>query len=279
MLLANSISLINRDDIQALQIDNSFATAEIALFGGHILSFCPKKDNRERLWVSKEAIFNGQKAIRGGVPICWPWFGEHPSDKTVPSHGYVRQQSWKVIATEDSESGTTIELQPITSNGEGFDAYAQLTLVVKIGEQLSIQLKTTNLGEKPLSYNCALHSYFTIEDIRQCKLLGLKGTYEDKTRNYKSFETPQPYQFTEETDRVHFDKPEKLTIIDKQLKTDVISSGHDSIVVWNPWQEKSISMGDMADDSYVTMLCVESTITQGQMVAPKETHTLQQIIA
>ncbi|MEP4102254.1 MAG: D-hexose-6-phosphate mutarotase, partial [Paraglaciecola sp.] len=158
MLLANSISLINHDDIQALQIDNSFATAKIALFGGHILSFCPKKDNRERLWVSKEAIFNGQKAIRGGVPICWPWFGEHPSDKTVPNHGYVRQQSWKVIATEDSESGTTIELQPVTSNGEGFDAYAQLTLVVKIGEQLSIQLKTTNLGDKPLSYNCALHS-------------------------------------------------------------------------------------------------------------------------
>lgn len=279
MLLANSISLITRDDIQALHINNSFATAEVALFGGHILSFTPKSDGRDRLWVSKKAILNGTKAIRGGVPICWPWFGDHPSDKTVPSHGYVRQQNWNVITSEDSETGTTVHLQPLTSSGAGFDADAELTLVVHIGEQLSIQLQTTNLGDKPLSFNCALHTYFAIEDIQQCELLGLKGVYKDKTRNYERFETPKPYRFTEETDRVHFDKPEKLVITDKQLKTEIHSSGHDSIVVWNPWQDKSISMGDMADDSFVTMLCVETTITEGQMVAPKEAHILQQIIA
>ncbi|MEP0355813.1 D-hexose-6-phosphate mutarotase [Paraglaciecola sp.] len=279
MLLVNSVSIIPRGNINVLKIDNSFATAEIALFGGHIVSFVPKSDGRERLWISKQAIFNGQKAIRGGVPICWPWFGDHSSDKAMPSHGYVRQQNWNVVASEDSETGTIISLQPITSSEAGFDAEAQLTLVVLIGKQLSIQLKTTNLSDKVLTYTCALHSYFAIKDIQQCELIGLQGTYKDKTRNFERFETPQPYKFNEETDRVHFDKPEKLVITDQELITGVQSSGHDSIVVWNPWQDKSISMGDMADDSYVTMLCVETAITEGQIILPSETHTLEQTIS
>jgi glucose-6-phosphate 1-epimerase len=109
-------------------------------------------------------------------------------------------------------------------------------------------------------------------------LLGLSEQYSDKTRGYQMLDTPQIYQFNEETDRVHQEQPKTLTIADGEIKTDILSSGHDSIVVWNPWQEKSISMGDMADDGYLTMLCVETAITQGQDVAPKATHVLQQII-
>lgn len=278
MLLTDSTNIITRDNIQILQINNVFASAEISLFGGHILSFKPKHDDRERLWVSQNSLFDGKKAIRGGIPICWPWFGEHVTNKNLPAHGYVRTQRWEILNSEDSETGTIISLQPILSDGDGFEGKAQLTLVVHIGNQLKIQLRTTNIDDKPFTYHCALHSYFAISDIKQCQLIGLSEQYLDKTRGYQKFKTPRPYRFTEETDRVHLEQPTTLTIIDNQVKTQIQSSGHDSIVVWNPWQEKSISMGDMADDSYMTMLCVETAITEGQEVAPNKTHVLEQVI-
>ena len=278
MLSTDPSNIMTRDNVQVLHISNAFATAEISLLGGHILSFKPKHDNRERLWLSENALFDGKKAIRGGIPICWPWFGEHKSDSSAAAHGYVRTQIWQILSTKETETGTTITLKPQTSAGVSFEGDAQLTLAVHVGKQLNIQLRTTNLGDTPLSYNGALHTYFAISDIHQCELLGLSEQYSDKNRGYQMFDTPKPYRFDEETDRVHLQKPRTLTIIDKQINTDILSSGHDSIVVWNPWQDKSISMQDMADDSYLTMLCVETAITQEQEVLPKKTHILEQII-
>jgi glucose-6-phosphate 1-epimerase len=270
--------MITRDSVQVLQIDNALAKAEISLFGGHLLSFIPKHDHRERLWVSDKAIFDGKKAIRGGIPICWPWFGDHSCNTDMASHGYVRTQTWQVLNSEETNLGTTISLKPLTSAGDGFEYHAQLILVVHIGHQLSIQLRTTNLGEEPFTYSCALHTYFFISNINQCELLGLSEQYTDKNRDYQMFGTPRPYRFFEETDRVHLQQPRNLTIIDEQSKTDILSSGHDSIVVWNPWQDKSISMEDMTDDSYLTMLCVETAITQGQKVLSGATHVLEQVV-
>jgi glucose-6-phosphate 1-epimerase len=278
MILTDSTTILTRGNIQLLHIENAFASAEISLFGGHILSFKPKHDNRERLWVSQNALFDGKKAIRGGVPICWPWFGDHTNNADLAAHGYVRTQKWEILSTEETDTGTVITLKPQTSEGDGFEGKTQLTLVVHVGHELNIQLRTTNLADTLLTYNCALHSYFAIPNINQCELLGLSEQYSDKTRDYQMFDTPTPYRFHEETDRVHLQQPRKLTIIDGQLKTDILSSGHDSIVVWNPWQDKSISMGDMANDSYLTMLCVETAITQGQEVRAGETHLLEQII-
>jgi len=279
MLLTAATNIIIRDNIQVLQINNAFATAEISLFGGHVLSFKPKHDDKERLWLSKNSLFDGKKAIRGGIPICWPWFGDHSSNTDVAAHGYVRTQTWQILNTEETELGTTLTLKPATSVGDGFEYDAQLVLIVHIGQQLSIQLHTTNLGNTAFTYNCALHTYFTISNIHQCELQGLSEQYADKTLGYQVFETPQPYRFIEETDRVHLQQPSTLTIIDAEhSKTEILSSGHDSIVVWNPWQHKSISMGDMADDGYLNMLCVETAITQGQNIAPRATHVLQQVI-
>ena len=278
MLLTDSTSIITRDNIQLLHIENTFASTEISLFGGHILSFKPKHDGRERLWVSEKAIFDGKKPIRGGIPICWPWFGDHASNTELAPHGYVRNQTWGILNTVDNDTGTTITLHPQTCAGEGFEGNAKLTLEVHVGKQLIIRLCTSNLGDTPLTYNCALHSYFAISDINHCELLGLSKQYSDKTRSFQTFDTPLPYRFSEETDRVHQEQPKILTIVDEQIKTDIQSSGHDSIVVWNPWQDKSISMGDMADDSYLTMLCVETAVTQNQEVKAGETHILEQTI-
>lgn len=279
MLPNNSTTITSRSHVQVIQIDNAFAKAEISLFGGHILSFTPKHDENDRLWISKKAMFNSENAIRGGIPICWPWFGPHSSRKDLAAHGYVRNQTWEIVETQDSSKGTTVVLQPKFNAGVGFDGDAQLSLVVIVGKQLNIQLHTTNIGENVLTYNCALHSYFAIDNINTCELKGLSGKYSDKTQAHQIFSTPTPYKFAKETDRVHLVQPHKLSIVDTGTSTEITSHGHDSIVVWNPWQDKSISMSDMANDSYLTMLCVETAVTQDQKVKAGETHILQQIIA
>jgi glucose-6-phosphate 1-epimerase len=279
MFLNDSTTITTRSLIQVIQIDNNFATAEISLFGGHILSFKPKHDGKDRLWVSEKAMFNGENAIRGGIPICWPWFGSHSTRKDVAAHGYVRNQTWEIIDTQDTNTGTRLELQPMTSSGEGLEGTAQLRLVIEVGKELKIQLHTTNMGDSRFTYNCALHSYFAIKNINTCELIGLSGQYSDKTQANQIFTTPSPYNFVTETDRVHLVQPHNLHIIDKDTQTEITSQGHDSIVVWNPWLDKSISMSDMADDSYLTMLCVETAVTQDQEVNAGETHILEQTIA
>jgi glucose-6-phosphate 1-epimerase len=107
----------------------------------------------------------------------------------------------------------------------------------------------------------------------------LSGSYLDKTQKMQSFETPAPYIFSQETDRVHLCQPQEVKLIDDNIETKIQSQGHDSLVVWNPWQQKSISMADMENEGYLTMVCVETAITQGQDVPPGGSHTLQQIVS
>jgi len=284
-VLSPSCSIINRENIQILEVNNTLASAKIALFGGQMLSFKPKHDLRERFWLSEKAKFDGKEAIRGGVPVCWPWFGDHgiklqhPENKDFPSHGYVRRQLWKISYTVDTKDGTEIGLSPTTSHGIGFSGDAQLQLIINIGEQCAMQLVTSNIGKDNFTYGCALHSYFDINTINNIRLHGLSGAYLDKTRGMQSFETPSPYIFNGETDRVHLCQAQNVEIEYANIATKIYSQGHDSIVVWNPWQNKSIAMGDMQNDGYLTMVCVETAITQGQVVKPNEQHILSQVVS
>ncbi|MDP5039838.1 MAG: D-hexose-6-phosphate mutarotase [Paraglaciecola sp.] len=283
-MLSPACSISIRDNIQVLHIDNAFASAQVALFGAHMLSFQPKSDLRERFWLSKAAKLDGVQAIRGGVPLCWPWFGDHqikqiePDNKDFPSHGYVRTQLWNIVKTLDTPKGTEVTLSPTTTQGAGFKGEAQLQLIITIGQHCSMQLVTSNVGSAHFEYRCALHSYFAISDIRTISLQGITGDYRDKTQDMQTFKTPSPYEFNAETDRVHLCQASNVTIVDKQLHTVIGSNGHDSLVVWNPWQDKSISMNDMEDEGYLTMVCVETAITQGEILAPGQSHVLTQIV-
>ena len=284
MDLPDSCTLQQQDNIQIISIDNHLASAKLALFGAHMLSFVPKHDQRERLWLSQAAIFDGQHAIRGGIPICWPWFGDHPAKhssadaQNLPAHGYVRTQSWTVVSATDSEAGTHLVLQPANATGPGFAQQVELTLSIDIGKQLVLRLTTRNTGQHAFNYNAALHSYFEIGNIHECQLHGLSGQYLDKTLGMQAATTPQHYTFNQETDRVHLCQAEHVYINAAGQRIDISSQGHDSVVVWNPWQAKSISMKDMPDTGYLSMLCVESAVTQNYTVAPGSSHSLQQII-
>lgn len=281
MILPASTSMIRKQNLDVLVIDNAKAQTQISLMGAHVLSYKPKADNQERLWLSSNAKFDGKHAIRGGIPVCWPWFGDShgQNDKTLPAHGYVRKQIWRLVSCTDTEQGTELLLEPTTNQGAGFSGEAKLSLKILVAERLTLQLITENVGSKPFNYTAALHSYFAIGDISQTELSGLSGHYQDKTRDFRSFETPTPYQFFEETDRVHLCTQEAVLLKHSAGETAITSKGHDSWVVWNPWQENAITMADMSDDGYQQMLCVETAITQGLTVAPGEKSTLVQTIS
>lgn len=266
------------EQITILEVENAHAAASISLFGAQVLSFKPKHDGRERLFLSTNALWDGSKSIRGGIPVCWPWFGAHHEPGKYSAHGYVRTRNWQLLATEDTESATRLLFGIEDTSGPGFDGTTTLTLEILIGRQLSIALTTTNIGAAPFNLSCALHTYFAVSDITRSTLEGLQGIYSDKTRNWAMLPTPTPYSFSEETDRIHLYAAPTVSILDDESSTHIHSLGHDSIVVWNPWEENARKLPDMAEGDFRRMLCVETALTQGFVLAPNAVHSLRQTI-
>lgn len=280
MQLPSSIQRQKRDFVDVLEINNKHAKATISLFGGHLLSFAPHHDGRDRLWVSESAIFDNKTPIRGGIPVCWPWFSDaHNQDRNdLPSHGFVRNQNWQLKAVEENSDGTRVVLSPENAQGPGWANHCDLTITFDIGSYLTVNLETRNAGKRPVSLNCALHSYFSVNNIDNVSLEGLTGIYRDKTKNWQEFETPSPYTIHAETDRIHLSALPEINIVD-QHQTRINSEGHDSIVVWNPGSENSKKMKDMADDGYKTMVCVETAVTQTKILQPNESIKMTQVVS
>ena len=264
------------DLVETLEIDNQYATFSISLWGAQAISFKPKHDGRERLFKSNKIVLDGSRSLRAGIPVCWPWFAQREG---FQKHGLVRMCPWQVLSASDSESYTEIVLSPIEIKGEGFDGDADVTLTVRVGKELSVTLRTKNTGSDEFEFCAALHTYFSVDDINTVELKGLSGTYSDKTRDWAMLETPEPYRFTEETDRIHLNPVKEVTIVQPASETGVVSVGHDSVVVWNPWLEVSTELPDMGPEGYLSMLCVETAVTQGKTLQPEESHSLTQVIS
>jgi glucose-6-phosphate 1-epimerase len=268
-----------RDSLQLVEMATPQARATLSLYGGQVLSFIPAADNRERLYLSDRAVLDGSKSIRGGIPVCWPWFGAHPGGSGQPAHGYVRNLRWRIVSRRSDAHGTTLVIEPESTRGTGFTGTAGLQLEIILTGTLTLRLVTTNQGNTPFPLSCAMHSYFAVGDITETQLTGLSGRYSDKNRNWQHFDTPLPYRFSEETDRIHLQAAPEVMICSPSGDTRVASAGHDSIVVWNPWTRCAENFSDMSASGYRAMLCVETALTQGKVLAPGEAHILTQTIA
>lgn len=267
--------------VPQLLIENALGSARISLFGGQVLSFCPKHDGRERLFLSSKALLDGSKSIRGGIPLCWPWFGAYqgPAATTpMPAHGYARTRRWDVMDITEQAGSTEVLLQLEDSSGPGFNGVAQVQVLINVGSKLKVGLYTLNQGPAAFSLSAALHTYFAIDDIHQTQLRGLSGLYSDKTQNWARLPTPPNYRFSAETDRIHLLAAPTVEIVSPASKITLESSGHDSVVVWNPWDNGSQAFADLAADEYQRFICVETALTQGFTLQPGQQHCLQQTI-
>ncbi len=270
-----------KDGFPIADISTELCQAKIALQGAQVFEWTPA-NAAPLIWVSDAAQFSLGKALRGGIPICWPWFGAHPYDDALPAHGFVRTSMWTVTSSALLDDGRIqLAFEYLNSVEENRDwPYAvRLQLTLLIGQSLDLQLTTHNLDTQSIEISEALHTYFHIGDIKQTHVTGLENTdYLDKPDNFARKTQQGPITFSTETDRIYVDTANDCVIHDIPAQRQIIirKQGSQSTVVWNPWQEKSAGMSDMKEDSYLSMLCVETanaadnTIT----IAPNGQHHL-----
>ncbi|WP_318462762.1 D-hexose-6-phosphate mutarotase [Photobacterium leiognathi] len=272
--LSDHVTVCEYQEINIIRVIHPLAEAGISLHGGHLIWFKPAGE-KDIIWLSENAEFDTQKAIRGGIPVCWPWFGK----AGTPSHGFARTSQWTLQEHRENENGVIVSLQ-LEDNEETRALWPYKfnnVLTFEIGTELKVSLTSTNTDSQPWSYGGALHTYFDIADINNIEITGMGSTYLDSTQQGKACEGGDVLTFTSETDRVYTQPEATITINDKNNERNILvtNEGHNAAVIWNPWQELSISMGDMADNSFETMVCVESTIHQPSIeLAPGQSHTL-----
>ena len=262
-----------------IEITTPDATARIAVQGGQVLEWQPR-GHRPVLWVSKAAVYQSGKGVRGGVPVCWPWFG--PGAAGMPAHGFVRTRMWEIRETREDLANSVLVRMGIKNDESSramWNHAFDLELNVTVGAALKIELTTRNTGTEAFTLSDALHTYFRVGDIHQTQVTGLENTnYQDKVREFARTLQSGPILFSGETDRIYLDTTADCLIHDLGLGRviRVAKSGSTSTVVWNPWIEKEKSFSDMATGEYQDMVCVETT-NAGEdeiTVSPGKKHTL-----
>ena len=245
-----------------VRVTTSLSSGELYLHGAHVTSWIPA-GQQEVIFVSKESKFEDGKAIRGGVPICFPWFGPKADDPAAPAHGFVRSKSWNLKRIHQQDGNVTVSLE--TSADEStrrwwpFDF--RISHNVTFGAELKLELVVENTGDPSLNFAEALHTYYCVGDIRRVAIRGLEDKkYIDKTRGGEIKLQSGPIVITEETDRVYLNTDGEGIIDDPVISRQInVGSGNSrATVVWNPWVNKAKSFNDFGDDEWPRMVCVET---------------------
>ena len=248
------------NNYEYLEIKNRQAEAKIALQGAHVFHY--KANNKsDLLWLSKTALFKEAKAIRGGIPICFPWFGPHQTDNSLPQHGFARTSLWKPVVEDELDADRThVQLQ-LTSTKESLKLWPydfDIRLDIVVGSELTLTLTVINTDTKPFEISTALHTYFKVSNIDNVSVEGLdENEYIDSLTNESHFQKGV-VKIEKEVDRVYYNITKPIILHDKFQSLTINQRGSNSLVVWNPWIEKSKGMSDMLDDGYKNMLCLET---------------------
>lgn len=247
-----------------IQVNTPKAKALISTHAGQVLSYQPAGEE-DLFFLSNKAFYQDGKAIKGGAPICWPWFGPDPEGKGRPGHGFVRNRPWNVIGTETLGNGdikVTLGLDDTAETREIWPQNFSLRQEIVIGDSLNLALVTRNTGSELFSITQGFHTYFKVGDITQTSVLGLQDcAYIDKVDNSTEKKQGGEVTIAGEVDRIYNDVSNTLIIDDKALNRciQILSQGNKTAVVWNPWEKISKEMADLEDADYQRFICVETT--------------------
>lgn len=275
--------VLDAGELIVARIANAHAQSSIALQGAHIMTFQPAGE-QPVVWLSPAAKLVQGKSIRGGVPICWPWFGAHASEPAFPSHGFARTVPWQVAASEALPDGSTrivFELPQSSIPADKWPHPCRARYIVTVGKTLAAELLTENTGPAAFELGEALHTYFAISDVDNLGIAGMDGcTYLDKVGPAATRIQQGAIRIASEVDRIYIDTEADCLIEDRGFgrRIRIAKSGSRSNVVWNPWIEKSARMGDFGSDTgYRGMVCVESANAADNVitVAPGSSHSLR----
>ena len=266
--------------LEYLEVNNDSATAKIALQGAHVFHY-QRKGEEPLLWLSSESDFELGRAIRGGVPICWPSFGMNNPE--LPQHGFARVFEWEFIDSKETDEKTTqvhLRLEDSKQSREVWAYKFRLDLKVSVSDKLTMELITTNNDERAFKITQALHTYFQISHISDVVIKGLSNKpYLDAVANTRH-EEEGDIVFNKETDRVYQEVEGEILLTDKNRTLSINNEGSSCVVVWNPWIEKCKRMSAMSDEAYKEFVCIESAnaFEDFKVVEPQKTHTLKATI-
>ena len=238
------------------------------------------------LFLSSQSRFEDGRAIRGGVPVCFPWFGGKADDPQAPAHGFVRTKAWQLESIAQAGGGVTVSM--FTESDEGtkkwWPAEFRLTHRVTFGSELSLELAATNTGTTPLRLEEALHAYYRVGDVEKARVRGLDGVhYSDKTDSNREKTQDGDIAIVSETDRVYQNNGGPIEITDPVFHRRIVVKKENSrtTVVWNPWVQKALSFSDFAKDEWKEMICVEACNTADFAVElrPGQEHSMKALVA
>ena len=277
----------NEDGLQKACVSTPTCSAELYLQGAHLAQWQPA-GARPVLFLSERSVFERGKAIRGGVPIIFPWFGNRTPNALSqrsdgPSHGFARTADWTLVfaALAGDDLHLTLTLDPSeVSRALGYDQF-QLVYQLTLGAELRLRLTVRNQGTAPLWFEEALHTYLAVGDAREILIHGLGETrYLDKTDDFKvKVQSDSLLRLTGETDRPYLDTGATVDLDDPLYgrRVRVEKANSRTTVVWNPWSTLTAKLPDMSPEGWLSMVCVETANVASDAITlhPGEQHTVE----
>lgn len=244
------------DDIPLITLHFGDQRAEVSLYGAHVLSYFD--GNAERIWCSRTAVWQNNTAIRGGIPICWPWFGScdpslNPEQQKRANHGLVRNRLWQLQRWQQDEKCTAVELSIVVPDVPWLDHPVQLSYLVQLDES---GLRVTLSSDESFVQQAALHSYFHVADLTTTKVNNLPEQFHDKVNQCMGSDKSGVCLFPTEIDRIYADTATKLQLHSSET-LGLQQAGHDASIVWNPGQTKGSAAVDIGEQ-WAEFVCVES---------------------
>lgn len=263
-----------RGGLTMIEVANTQARALISLLGAQVLAYRPIHAEADLLFVSERAHFAEGQATKGGIPICWPWFGRDLSDPGRPIHGFVQSSLWTPLACVACADGSTQVRLGLVDDACTRASWAwpfELTAEIRIGQTLEVSLSTRNAGTRRFRITQGLHTYFKIGDIDSVRVDGLAGcTYIDKAADGADALIRQKGRvtFDREVNRIYQGVPAALTIRDPSMARQIRIHARNShtCVIWNPWSATARQMDDLDDEDYRRFICVETVNTADEVI-------------
>ena len=253
---------------------------EMHLHGAQVTSWKPA-GAEEAIFLSRQARWEEGKAIRGGIPICFPWFRAKADDSHAPAHGVVRTKIWTLESIEQNADGITVSMstQSDPDTRRWWPADFRVLHRVTFGSELKLELTVSNTGAKPFRFEEALHTYYRVGDVRKVRVRGLDGvTYLDNTDSNKKKKQNGDVVIGSPTDNAYLNTQNPLQLLDPALNRSIqiTKQNSDSTVIWNPWAEAARALSDLGDDEWQDMACVEgSNILENAVeLAPSADHKI-----
>ena len=255
-------------------------SGEMHLHGAQVTSWKPA-DAEEVIFLSQHAAWEEGKAIRGGIPICFPWFRGKADDPHAPAHGVVRTAIWALESIEHNSEAVTIEMstESDAATRQWWPADFRLRQRVTFGTRLKLDFTVSNTGATPFRFEEALHTYYKVGDVRKARIRGLGGvTYLDNTDSNKEKRQIGEVAISSATDNAYLNTQNDLLLLDPVLNRSILiaKQNSNSTVVWNPWAQGARALSDLGDDEWPHMLCAEgSNILQNAVeLAPNQDHKM-----